>query len=119
MTANPPTIHGVPVDAAGRHVASPSCPCRPVLCADLLEPARIVYAHRHAPDVPDVPPDALLWRSREARAVGHDTSPVPPQRGRGDPTGSRPPQPDSPTRRPDTRVPFCTHPMGGSKREDV
>jgi len=71
VTAHPSTIHGVPVDAAGRHVASPSCPCRPVLCADLLEPARIVYAHRHnAPGPPDVPPpdaDLLLWRSRERR----------------------------------------------------
>ena len=58
MTAHPSTIHGVPVDAAGRHVASPSCPCRPVLCADLLEPARIVYAHRHnAPGPPDPAPE--------------------------------------------------------------
>ena len=62
MTANPSTIHGVPVDAAGRHVASPSCPCRPVLCTDLLEPARIVYAHRHivAPRDPE-PPEEDGW----------------------------------------------------------
>jgi hypothetical protein len=61
------------------------------------------------PDVRDVPPpeaDALLWR-REARAVGHDTSPVPPQRGRGH-AGRM----ISWTSRPQvTRVPQSTHPM--------
>jgi len=95
VTAHPSTIHGVPVDAAGRHVASPSCPCRPVLCADLLEPARIVYAHRHnAPGPPDVPPEAdrLLWRSRERR-------------------GGMPVE-NSPAGRAQTaRAPFHTHPV--------
>ena len=60
-------VHALPVDAAGDHRPHPTCPCHPVLAADMAEPATIVYCHRHnAPReaVPAPDADALLWRSR-------------------------------------------------------
>ena len=51
MTRPPPSIHALPVDARGDHRPSASCPCRPILATDMLEPARVVYTHRHAPDL--------------------------------------------------------------------
>jgi hypothetical protein len=68
MTAHPSPIHAKPVDAAGHHVPSTTCPCRPIEAVDMLEPGRIVLVHRHAPNPPDAPPnDAILWHSRERR----------------------------------------------------
>jgi hypothetical protein len=67
MTRHPSPIHAKPVDAAGNHVPSQSCPCGVVLAVDMLEPGRVVYVHRHATWPRDVPPpeaDALLWRTR-------------------------------------------------------
>ena len=67
MTAHPSPIHAKPVDAAGRHVPSESCPCGVILAVDMAEPGRVVYVHRHAPwPRDDAPPeaDALLWRTR-------------------------------------------------------
>jgi len=43
-------IHAVPLDAAGRHVPSTTCPCRPIEAVDMLEPGRVVLVHRHAPE---------------------------------------------------------------------
>jgi hypothetical protein len=68
MTPRPSHIHAKPVDASGHHVPLESCPCRPILAADMAEPSRVVYVHRHATwPRDDVPPgaDALLWRSGE------------------------------------------------------
>ena len=42
------TIHAIPLDAAGRHVPSQTCGCRPIQGTDLEEPGRIVLIHRHA-----------------------------------------------------------------------
>lgn len=84
MTRHPSPIHAKPVDAAGHHVPSESCSCGVVLAVDMTEPGRVVYVHRHAPVVPDPPPDAdrLIWHSRE-RIEAH------PQ-GRGPAMGSAP-----------------------------
>jgi hypothetical protein len=60
-------IHAIPLDAAGRHVPSQTCPCGVIQATDLLEPGRLVLIHRHAiwprDDAPEA--DALLWRSAE------------------------------------------------------
>jgi hypothetical protein len=55
MTRPPATIHVKPVDAAGNHRASPSCPCRPILAVDLMDGplGKVIYIHRHAPEVTD------------------------------------------------------------------
>jgi len=58
MSRNP-TLHVVPLDAAGDHIPSGSCPCKPIQARDLLEPGRIVLVHRHRPDprAADPPPE--------------------------------------------------------------
>jgi hypothetical protein len=63
-------IHALPVDVAGTHFPSEFCACHPVLAADMAEPGRVVYCHRHnAPrEVPPPEADRLLWRSRERRS---------------------------------------------------
>jgi hypothetical protein len=47
MTTHPATIHALPVDAAGDHFPSEWCACHPILAADMAEPGRVVYCHRH------------------------------------------------------------------------
>ncbi len=60
MTRHPATIHALPVDAAGDHRPSASCPCSPMQATDLIEPSRLVVIHRHLPDVPDPAPPAQM-----------------------------------------------------------
>ena len=68
MTRHPSPVHAKPVDAAGHHVPSESCPCHPILATSMTEPGQVVYVHRHAPVIADPPPeaDALLWRRPQA-----------------------------------------------------
>ncbi len=62
MTRHPAIVHAVPLDAAGDHRPSASCPCRPIEATDLAEPARIVVVHRHVPD-----PGGRYTGDRESR----------------------------------------------------
>jgi hypothetical protein len=67
-----PPVDAIPIDARGDHRPSDRCPCRPIAADDLLEPRVVVRIHRRMPDPSDAPPpdaDALLWRSRERRAL--------------------------------------------------
>jgi len=58
VNRHPSPIHAKPVDAAGRHVPSVSCSCGVILAADMAEPGRVVYVHRHAIwPRDDAPPD--------------------------------------------------------------
>lgn len=50
MTRHPVPVHALPVDAAGDHRPSASCPCRPILAVSITTPALTVYVHKHAPD---------------------------------------------------------------------
>ena len=52
MTRRLAIVHALPLDAAGDHVASTTCPCRPIEAADMVEPARLVVVHRHVPPAP-------------------------------------------------------------------
>jgi hypothetical protein len=55
LDATPRPVHAVVI---GRplgieHRTNPGCPCNPVACRDLDEPARLVYIHRSTGELPN------------------------------------------------------------------
>ena len=53
MTSRP-DMHVVPIGARGNHRPHSTCPCRPVQAVEMMAgtDGRVVYVHRHVPDVP-------------------------------------------------------------------